>query len=69
MTNALQTNILITLEGVPQIVDIGLNKIVDENARRGGGITRWAAPELFQGGARSFASDIYALSMVFVEVS
>ena len=67
-----QSNVLIDLNGVPKIIDFGLSKISQDQTSTeivGHGTYLWSAPEIFNGISRSFASDVYAVSMIIVEVS
>jgi len=72
-----KTNILINEHGKACLVDFGLAKALQSSANTTGtsalmGTLRWMAPELLlssdaDGGVPTFASDVYALAMVFYE--
>ncbi|KAG9124579.1 hypothetical protein FRC07_011075, partial [Ceratobasidium sp. 392] len=69
-------NILMTRDDIPKLTDFGLTIMHQEVLRfsrettyRGGGTTRWMAPELFEDNpTRSYKTDVYALGMTMLEV-
>lgn len=63
------TNILITKNGTPKLLDFGISKLLDENAQTSvtiaGAMTlEYASPEQIKGEAITTASDIYSLGVV-----
>lgn len=72
------TNILITSEGAPKLVDFGIAKILDPNllsesaALTTGGqwlmTPEYASPEQFRGEAITAATDVYSLGLVLYEL-
>jgi len=68
----LQGNILINDDGIPVLTDFGLSKVDNtytSHSLHGHGSRRWSAPELFDGGSKTKASDVYAVALVISEVS
>lgn len=64
-------NILISAELCALLCDFGLSRPSDlatSATRRGKGTLRWMAPELLDGAAKSFASDVYGFGMTVYEV-
>ncbi|KAG8923170.1 hypothetical protein FRC01_013122 [Tulasnella sp. 417] len=63
-------NLLISDHGHVLLCDFGLTKSTyaqTSTALKGAGTLRWQSPELWDNEPRSFASDVYALSMTIVE--
>ncbi|KAF7337163.1 Adenylate cyclase [Mycena venus] len=69
-----QINVLVARSGRAVLADFGLASVADSKVLRStsngqrAGTARWQAPELFQGGRNSFASDVYAFSCVCYEI-
>ncbi|KAJ7798019.1 kinase-like domain-containing protein, partial [Mycena leptocephala] len=67
-------NVLVTQSGRAVLADFGLASVADSkvllstSSGKRGGTVRWHAPELFQDGRNSFASDVYAFSCVCYEI-
>lgn len=72
------TNILVTVEGVPKLLDFGIAKILDPNLlpqvltlTEGGGslmTPEYASPEQLQGTPLTTATDVYSLGLVLYEL-
>lgn len=69
------TNILVTADGVPKLLDFGIAKILASDAP--GGLTRatervmtpeYASPEQVRGDAITTATDVYSLGLVLYEI-
>ncbi|CAE6470846.1 unnamed protein product [Rhizoctonia solani] len=66
-------NILISHDQTPKITDFGNAALKEHSLRfddanqRAAVSIRWAAPELFEGGARTTQADVYALGMTILE--
>ncbi|KAJ6592918.1 kinase-like domain-containing protein, partial [Mycena capillaripes] len=71
---AIQINVLVTRSGRAVLADFGLASVADSKvllstcSGKRGGTMRWYAPELFDGGRISFASDVYAFSCICYEI-
>ena len=64
-------NVLISDDGHALLTDFGLSKLsscATSSAARGFGTTRYQSPELWEGGPKTMESDVYAFSMLIVEV-
>ncbi|KAG8938620.1 hypothetical protein FRC04_008142 [Tulasnella sp. 424] len=64
-------NILIGNNGQVLLCDFGLTRTTDlrtSTAMKGAGTLRWQSPELWDGGSKSFKSDVYAFGMTVAEV-
>lgn len=78
LTCSSQANILVTADERACLADFGLASVLHGSASVTGtsslsGTLRWMSPELIKssdsdGGTSTFASDVYALAMVFYEV-
>lgn len=72
------TNILITADGRPKLLDFGIAKLVRDDASGGSGdattgffrlfTPRYAAPEQMRGDAITTAADVYSLGVVLYEL-
>jgi serine/threonine protein kinase len=68
-------NVMLTREGVPKVLDFGLSHREDRAPRtteavlRLSGTPRYLAPELFNGGRPTQASDVYALGAMCFEMT
>ncbi|KAG8959508.1 hypothetical protein FRC05_007721 [Tulasnella sp. 425] len=65
------SNILISDNGQVLLCDFGLTRTTDfrtSTAMKGAGTLRWQSPELWDGGSKSFESDVYAFGMTIAEV-
>ncbi|QRV92191.1 Tyrosine-protein kinase SPK-1 [Ceratobasidium sp. AG-Ba] len=66
-------NVLISKEGVPRLADFGNAKLQEytmkftKSSTKETVSSRWAAPELFEGGWCTFKTDVYALGMTILE--
>lgn len=64
-----QGNVLVTEEGVPQLCDFGLSKIVADEiggmttSSEAAGSLRWMSPERFRGDTVTTSSDVWAYGM------
>lgn len=65
-------NVLVSSEVKILLCDFGLAKMMDTNtstSKAGLGTLRWQAPELMDGGSKTFQSDVYAFGLTIYEVS
>ncbi|QRV92265.1 Vegetative incompatibility protein HET-E-1 [Ceratobasidium sp. AG-Ba] len=68
------SNVLVSIDGIPRLADFGNAKLQEYTLKFTKTSTkeimssRWAAPELFEGGLCTFESDIYALGMTILEL-
>ncbi|QRV92203.1 Tyrosine kinase family catalytic domain protein [Ceratobasidium sp. AG-Ba] len=66
-------NVLVSRDGIPRLADFGNAKLQEytmkftKTSTKETVSSRWAAPELFEGGWCSFESDVYALGMTILE--
>ena len=66
---------MVSDDGIPQLIDIGLSQLIDVAATMGyttptaAYSLRWSAPELLAGAPKSEKSDVYAFASTYVEAS
>ena len=64
-------NILVDTKQNAQLCDFGLGELMNGRAIAtlvGAGAARWHAPEIMDGGRKSFESDVYAFGITIAEV-
>jgi serine/threonine-protein kinase len=63
-------NVLVTREGLPQLVDFGIARLVSAGARGSGALTPgYASPEQLAGEPLGVASDVWSLGVVLYELA
>ncbi|KAG8724793.1 hypothetical protein FRC09_014215 [Ceratobasidium sp. 395] len=66
-------NVLISQDGIPQLADFGNARLQEyslkftKTSTKEALSSRWAAPELFEGESCSYATDVYALGMFYLD--
>ncbi|QRW06368.1 cytoplasmic tyrosine-protein kinase BMX [Ceratobasidium sp. AG-Ba] len=70
----IKSNVLVSIDGIPRLADFGNAKLQEytlkftKTSTKDIMSSRWAAPELSEGGLCTFESDIYAFGMTILEL-